>query len=143
MAADFASSESLSFAGLVCIQDQREAPQVQKQDHEFEFSCSNIPVSIIGNPNKNLSADKLYSNSQTAPSKHQAPQKTGLGDLLSEIPAHRKRSDTKLISQVKKTATQKSSAERKSFGQKLFSSFSRPCRTCRSLEPTPRIKQHA
>ncbi|KAL8032572.1 hypothetical protein ABFS82_13G104800 [Erythranthe guttata] len=143
MAADFASSESLSFAGLVCIQEQKkEHPKMQKQETDFEFRGSNL--------NNNLSPDKLHSNGRISTYQHQpAPNKIILENLLTDIPSRKKRSDIKqqskhksnsreTNSQVKRRASGKKKS--KSFSQKLLS-FTTPCRDCRSLEPTPRVKE--
>lgn len=106
--ADFTSSDSLSFTGLVCIQDQHSirpsehllpttrgkgSPGMRQQEQEFEFSRSNAS-SIIGSPN--------------------------------HFPAGKKLPDGQLAAKT---------AGRKSLGQKLFSSFATPCRDCRTLEP--------
>lgn len=152
VAADSPSSESLSFAGLVCKQDKKEIPKVQKEDLEFEFSCSNVG-STNGSSN-NSSDGKLISNrhlASTCASQHQGSKRIPLENFL-QIPGKRRESDLKQtnhrsaigkpFSQDKGRTYEKGSTGGKSFSQKLFSSFATPCRDCRSSQPTPSINQH-
>ncbi|KAH6773684.1 hypothetical protein C2S51_012088 [Perilla frutescens var. frutescens] len=154
VAADSPSSESLSFAGLICVQDKKGSTKVQKEDLEFESNRSNAS-SKTGSPNKTFPADKLISNDHLATtiytSPHQASKQIPLENFL-QIPGNRRESDMKQtkhkcnsrkqISQVKRITNEKHTAGERSFGQKLFSSFATPCRDCRSSQPTPSIKQH-
>lgn len=153
VAADSPSSESLSFAGLVCKQDKKEISKVQKEDLEFEFSSSNVG-STNGSSNNNSSDGRLISNrnlASTCASQHQGSKHIPLENFL-QPPGNRRGSDLKQtnhgsatgkpFSQGKRRTHEKGSAGGKSFSQKLFSSFATPCRDCRSSQPTPSIKQH-
>lgn len=141
VAADSASSESLSFACLVSTQqDQKQSSRVEKADLEFEFSRSNA-----GTPNNN-STDK---SATKCASLHQASKQIPLVSFL-QVPGNRTETDmkkqtnhqsTKQVSQVKRRTHEKHSAREKSFSQKLFS-FATPCRDCRASQPVPSIKQH-
>ncbi|PIN07389.1 hypothetical protein CDL12_20036 [Handroanthus impetiginosus] len=157
VAVDFTSSESLSFSGLVCVQDQhlecrtehflsttvqKEGPKVHIQGPEFEFSRS-----IIGNTSNKRSDDKTTISSY----QHQVPKEISSEDFSSSIPGHKKRSDMKQsnirsssrkqVPEVKKRTNEKRPARRKGFSQELFSSFVKPCRDCRASEPTTCMKQ--
>ncbi|KAG6419170.1 hypothetical protein SASPL_121382 [Salvia splendens] len=147
VAADFPSSESLSFAGLISSKEKKE------DQEEFQFSCSNVG-SMIVSPN-NCSPGKSISNYQQATtirsSRHRASKRVPLESFL-QIPRNRRESDVKQpnhqsssrkqVSQAKRRANEKQSAGDKSFSLKLLSSFATPCRDCRSSQPTQSIKQH-
>ncbi|KAL2494990.1 uncharacterized protein Fot_38747 [Forsythia ovata] len=172
VAADIASSESLSFAGLVCIQDQhppnqlrkslpiplpKQAAKMQKYEPEFEFGCSKSS-STIGSLINDFSADKSFSDVQVLPQvKVQADQSQvlkhiDLETMLSPIQSHRRRSDVKQskfrnssrkqITEVKKKTNEKRTS-RQSFSQRFFQSFATPCRDCRAVQPEPSMKEHA
>ncbi|KAK4439967.1 hypothetical protein Salat_0331600 [Sesamum alatum] len=165
VSADFTSSDSLSFSGLVCIQDQQStcppahllpttlgkgSPGMHQPEQGFEFSCSTAS-SIIGSPN-NFPAEKKLPDGQPAAKNcsypNQVPKQIGLAELLSPIPDHRRttnvRSSNRMQnSEVKRTAKEKRTAGRKSIGQKIFSSFATPCRDCRTIEPNPRVNTNA
>lgn len=141
VAADSASSESLSFACLVTPpHDQKQSSKVEKkEDLEFEFSRSNPAT-----PN-NCSADKSTTNGGSL---HQASKQIPLVSFL-HVPSNRTESDTKKqidhqstkeVSQVKRQTHEKRSTREKSFGRKLFS-FATPCRDCRASQTVPSIKQ--
>ncbi|KAG6416606.1 hypothetical protein SASPL_124039 [Salvia splendens] len=136
VAADFPSSESISFAGLISSKEK-------KEDQEVEFSRSNAGSTNVS-PN-NCSPGKSISNYQQATtirsSRHRASKKVPLESFL-KIPRSRRdvkqpnqqSSSRKQVSQAKRRANEKQSAGDKSFSQKLFSSFATPCRDCRSTE---------
>lgn len=139
--ADVASSESLSFAGLVCIQDQcsnpvKEVAKLKKQEPEFEFKY------MAQCPNERYEeGEGLFPNGQ-----HLSPEATAvlsnqprvvkrmeLEDFLSPTEGNRRRAE-----QMNKKPT-----ARKSFSQKLFQSFVKPCNNCRAVQTTPSVKGRA
>ncbi|KAG8385527.1 hypothetical protein BUALT_Bualt03G0054500 [Buddleja alternifolia] len=148
--ADIASSESLSFAGLICISQSdhslpttlaKECPKLQKQEPEFEFSSSKTN-STINSPKNNFQADnKLFSiphlGTTISSNQHQVSKQNGLKDLKQ---SDLRSSNRKQNFEVKRRANEKPTA-RKSFGQRLFSSFATPCRDCRTIEATASVKQ--
>lgn len=162
VAADSSSpdSDSLSFAGLVCIQDQQSKSSTErvylnnKDDQEFEF-VSGTPSTSPHSLKKNCHPDMIIPNSHL-PLKFllksaQATNKpcykqSGASSLGSSrnTPIDNHADHTKVShksnqegkNQVRKNQT----ATRPSFGQKLFQSFVSPCRECRAVKPT--VKAH-
>ncbi|GMP72401.1 hypothetical protein CsSME_00030455 [Camellia sinensis var. sinensis] len=143
VAADICSADSLSFAGLICTQDQHSKPQTghvlplppAKHDPEFAFSHSSTPPpsSPIGSPSKISIADLLFSK-----------------DSLPPIPRSsnnsRKSSGNELgINKAAKNPNTlvKKQANNRSFGLKIFKSFGTPCRSCSALEPSRSMKVQA
>lgn len=157
--ADSASSDSLSFASLVCIQGQqsmprasKDDPKVQKQEPEFEFSCSNLDS---GN---RIPSNKLILNGQQATTRitahqSQVPKQIDLGDLLSHkspILGDTRTSDMKQThlgssrqSYGSKRKTTNETGGKKSFSEKLLLSLVKPCRDCRTSNPRPITEQQA
>ncbi|WRX26385.1 hypothetical protein QQP08_018872 [Theobroma cacao] len=158
VAADSSSLNSLSFSGLVCIQDQQSksppnrAYQNNKDDQEFEFVSGTSPHNL-----KNSHPDMVISDSHLLPlefllksGQSQAAKKPGNKQLRPASPGSSKmpignhanhskdshRSNRKVINQVKKGST----SSRSWFGQKLFQSFVSPCRECHAVRPT--MKAH-
>ncbi|CAA2983950.1 Hypothetical predicted protein [Olea europaea subsp. europaea] len=149
--ADIASSESLSFTGLVCIQDQDPQNQLRKSflipdakmlknEHEFEFR-RNKSSTTIGSLINEFSADKSFSDGQANQS--QVTKHIDLEAMLSPIQSHRRRSDVnqsefrnsnrKQITEVNKETNEK----RNSFSQRFFQSLVSPCRDCCAVQPAP------
>ncbi|KZV53229.1 hypothetical protein F511_21486 [Dorcoceras hygrometricum] len=123
--AEVASSESLSFAGLVCIQDQLSNPvkqsyKVKEQEPEFEFSSTGLFPSGQHLPHE---AAAVLSN-QT-----RALKPVELEDFLSPpIKGNRRRAEHR-------------NKRRKSFTQKIFQSFVKPCNNCRAVQTMPSVKE--
>ncbi|CAA2954203.1 Hypothetical predicted protein [Olea europaea subsp. europaea] len=171
VAADIASSESLSFAGLVCIQDQHPpnqltkslplplpipAAKMQNNEPEFEFGRSKSS-SKLGNLINDFSTDKSFSDSQVLPqvkvhaNQSQVSNRVDLEAMLSPIQSHRRsdvnqskfrNSNKKQIMEVKYKTNEKCPS-RQSFSQRFFQSFATPCRDCRVVRPAPSMKEPA
>ncbi|KAF3451447.1 hypothetical protein FNV43_RR07542 [Rhamnella rubrinervis] len=159
VAADSASLDSLSFAGLVCIQDQQRkspptnntAKQIHKQDPEFEFSRSR-PQSTTSSPTKSPPTDLFISNGQLLPQsyppqpkKHQViNQQHGRGLVPSTHPHCERSSGTKVsdrqYQEQRKQVKEKHAAPKSSFGWELFKSFVSPCRKCQAANSI--VKAH-
>lgn len=164
VAADARSLDSLSFAGLVCIQDQQwksastdTANQIQKEDSEFEFSQSRPTFKTATAPTNDFPSNLLISDgqllSQTSLSQSKQHYAINQQHYRGSVPATRnisKRSscktgvDTEVSdrqyqeqrNQVKKEQT----ASKSCFGQKVFESFLSPCRECQAADST--VKAH-
>lgn len=152
VAADKSSTDSFSFAGLVCIQDQQakslqcnKANRIHKQSTEFEFST--VEESFVCDPIKHSPADLLISNGQIVPqpiklqptqhtvSKQQrrkasvrATSTSGTQASAKPYPEH--------TNQDKEHAVQSSW-----FGQKLFKSFFFPCKETQAVKPARRANR--
>ncbi|OMO65197.1 hypothetical protein COLO4_31435 [Corchorus olitorius] len=155
LASDSSSLDSLSFAGLVCIQDQQsKSPtdivyQNNKDDQEFEFvsgTQSRSPQNLQKNCNGHLLPLEFLLKSRQSQATNEQDYKQSRTASLSSSKTpmdnhvnHTKvsnRSNQKVKNQVKKEST----APRSSFGLKLFHSFVSPCRECSAASPT--IKAH-
>lgn len=150
VAADSDSLESLSFAGFICIEDQKlikssptNSPQVlHKQDSEFEFSQAK-QESTTTDTSKYSPADVLISNGKLLPqafliqSKTNKPHRKGSSPVAftgSETSSDRtgaKEVSVKKIQDEKKQST----SSRSGFGWKLLKSFASPCRECKAATP--------
>ncbi|XVF25769.1 hypothetical protein REPUB_Repub13aG0242100 [Reevesia pubescens] len=159
VAADGSSLDSLSFAGLVCIQDQKSkspidrAYQNNKDDQEFEF-VSGTPGTSSHCLKKNSHPDMIISNSHLLPlefllkpPQSQATNKPGykqerppfLGSSRMPIDNHVNHTKVSRESnQEAKNQVKKNTASRSSFGQKLFQFqyFVSPCKECHAVTPT-------
>ncbi|KAA8515227.1 hypothetical protein F0562_018543 [Nyssa sinensis] len=167
VAADMGSADSLSFAGLVCVQDQhlksqprhvlplppgKNATRIQIQDPEFELGQS-TPGSTANSPDKNSLADLLFSNGQLLPqgvpfqSNHSPVSKhVSFTDSSPTTRSSSKRSSDNESGPNKASRNQTNkdrTTASQSFGQKIFRSFATPCRNCRALEPSPSLKVHS
>lgn len=164
-APDNSSAESLSFAGLVCIQDQQSqspninANWINKQDPEFEYGRTRPDLNAT-DPIKYFPADLLMSDDKIQPeafllqSKRSHLITQSSQDLLlaqDSLPAtrssSRRSSDNRSCMKVSdkpnhmvNNQENKHTAERSSFGRKLFQTFLSPCKQCRSITPT--VKAH-
>ncbi|KAB2007439.1 hypothetical protein ES319_D10G030400v1 [Gossypium barbadense] len=107
VAADNTSLDSLSFAGLVCIQDQQSKPpphtayHSNKDDQEFEFISGTNPLGSSKVSIENHATDHERS-----------------------------------VSREPNQGKKEQSASRSWFGQKLLLSFVSPCRECHAVRPT-------
>lgn len=152
---DSISTDSLSFAGLVSVQDQHpKAPthnhnthyyhQVSKQDLDFEFSTIK-DLNSSANPFKITPADVLISDGKIQPFKPNRPAildpPISLRSLLAIDHANAKMSSgqtRKYGDQRVKERNHKSkerSVTRTWFGHKVFRSFLSPCRKCQASQP--------
>lgn len=164
-AADNSSAESLSFAGLVCIQDQQSqspnisANQINKQDPEFEFGRTRPDLNAT-DPIKYFPADLLISDDKIQPeafllqSKRSHLITQSSQDLLlaqDSLPATRSSSRRSSANTSGMKVSDKPNhmvnnqenrhtAERSSFGRRLFQTFLSPCRQCHAITPT--VKAH-
>ncbi|XP_027366092.1 uncharacterized protein LOC113872601 [Abrus precatorius] len=159
VADDSISLDSLSFSGLVAIQDQQpklpppnqtKGYQVSKHDPEFEFTSTKTNLNFAVNPIKTTPADRLISNGQLQPQALAFQTKQSLitnppGYPNSLITTHSssKMSSRKTGSAMKyheklnkasKHTNKESTVTRTGFGQKM-KSFLSPCRECRTIKP--------
>lgn len=147
VAADKGSADSLSFAGLICIQDQQSKStpiistnQIKEDDPEFEFSHTR-PHLTATDPIKYSPPDLLISNGRnescvvTQSSRGSLPTTRGRsrrpGDNTGGM-----RVTFKPNHEVKIQANKERTAASSGFGRKLFQSFVSPCRQCRAITPT-------
>ncbi|KAK7412369.1 hypothetical protein VNO78_03825 [Psophocarpus tetragonolobus] len=151
------SLDSLSFSGLVSIQDQQRKPpspnrakpyEVSKNDPEFEFTSSKANFNSAVNPIKITPADKLISNGQLFPralviqnqslttnphsssSSLRATHSSGkmsCGKTGSKMKYHEQ------LYQASKHTNKKSTVTRTGIGQKI-KYFLSPCRECRTIK---------
>ncbi|KAL9329369.1 hypothetical protein ACSQ67_004372 [Phaseolus vulgaris] len=150
---DSISTDSLSFAGLVSVQDQHPNPltpnhvthyyhQVSKQDLDFEFS-SIKDLSSSANPFKITPADLLISDGKIRPFQANRPvfsdPPISLRSLLAIDHANAKISSgqtRKYDDQRVKARNHKSKERTRAwFGHKVFRSFLSPCRKCQASQP--------
>ncbi|KAM3700356.1 hypothetical protein ACB098_05G090100 [Castanea mollissima] len=146
------SAESLSFAGLVCIQDQQSqspnisANQINKQDPEFEFGRSRPDLNAT-DPIKYFPADLLMSDDKIQPEAFLLQSKRfHLITQSSQDLFSRRSSDNTSCMKVSdkpnhmvNNQENKHTAERSSFGRKLFQTFLSPCKQCRAITPTVKV----
>lgn len=151
-----ADSISLSFSGLVSIQDQQPklpSPnqakhyQVSKQDPEFEFTTTKANLNSAVDPIKITPADLLISNSQLQPQAlafqtNQSLIPSSLSPSLA-IPNSRKMSSGKTgsaskyhekLDKASKHTNMESTVRRARFGQKM-KCFLSPCRNSIAIQP--------
>ncbi|KAM1792985.1 hypothetical protein ACFX12_036782 [Malus domestica] len=155
-AADSNSLDSLSFAGLICVQDQQskclpptnKANQIHKQDTEFEFSHTE---SIVTDPIKHYPADLLISNGQIVPkaTAFESTQRLKTDQLSINGPVRATRTRNKRSSETNggtevyaKPIPESRNQEKKekpesrsSLGKKIFKSFFFPCKECQVAKP--------
>lgn len=152
------SLDSLSFSGLVCIQDhQPKLPspnrakhyQVSKHDSEFEFTSTKANLNSAVNPIKITPADQLISNGRLQP---QALVIQTNQSLIRNLPSSSSsllatHSSSKMscsktgsnmkyheqLNEASKHANKKSTVTRTGFGQKM-KSFLSPCRECQTIK---------
>ncbi len=160
VAADYNSADSLSFAGLVCIQDQQSnsptinTNQISKQDTEFEFGRTR-PDLAATDQIKYFPADLSISDDRIRPEALLLQSKqshvitwSSQGSLPATRSSSRRSADNtcsmkvsdKPNHKVNNQANKKRTTESSSCGRKLFQSFFSPCRQCRSITPT--VKAH-
>lgn len=163
-AAETVSTDSLSFAGLIRIEEKSyESPKVHasptkkdarrgKEDLDFEFN-SVIDKSIDNVSNKNSLADVLFANGHLVPQANQS-QTNESGELEhvnSKQSSRPPRSSKKIAGGKKLGATESATnkANKQSttagqwFGQKIIKSIATPCRDCRAIQPSPSIKEQS
>lgn len=152
VAADSESLDSLSFAGLVCIQDQQRnslptnntAKQIHKQDPEFEFSQS-ISQSTTSSTTKNPSPDLFISNGQLLPQSYQSRSKKhqvinqqhGRGSVPATRTLSERLSGTE-VSAKQYQEQRKQVKEKHAAPKSWFKSFVSPCRECQAANSTVR-----
>ncbi|GFS46345.1 hypothetical protein Acr_00g0101620 [Actinidia rufa] len=122
-AADISSADSLSFQGLVCVQDQNpKRPQIgcvlplppPKYNPDFVFGHS-TPDSTAGNPNKICSADLLFSNGQLLPQAIQSDSNQ------SQVPGHVNSKDSLPITRRSRSNSSSNSCMRSNDNEFSFS----------------------
>lgn len=134
-AAETASTDSLSFAGLICNQDQQNnniicTNVIPKEDvNDFEFTSFNnksvvVDVVMLSNDSTVPKADKLH-----ASNKH----KIQLAQVIEHDGEYSKGSSTS-------GARNKANKQQGSVSR-WFGSLVTPCRDCRAVEPSTSIQQ--
>uniref|UniRef100_A0A803QGL2 Uncharacterized protein n=1 Tax=Cannabis sativa TaxID=3483 RepID=A0A803QGL2_CANSA len=156
VAADASSLDSLSFAGLVCTQQQKlmspstHSHQVHKQDPEFEFSIagqeSTATDSSMCSPahllvsNGKLQQQAFPFQSKQRHSKTNKPHRKGSSPATSNGSKRSSDRTSAIGVSDKHKKEQKHSTSRSGIGWRLIKSFSSPCRECRAATPaTPTI----
>nr|KYP39533.1 hypothetical protein KK1_039156 [Cajanus cajan] len=158
-AEDSISADSLSFAGLVSIQEQHQNPkphapnnntnyyyQVSNQDLDFEFSTIKADFNSGANPFKVTPADVLISNGRIKPFQPNRSFATDSPISLRSLLAIDHHVNSKMsCGQTRKCDEQRVKARshkskersvtRTWFGQKMFRSFLSPCRKCQATQP--------
>lgn len=155
-AEDSISADSLSFAGLVSIQDQNSKPpipnhtthyyKVSKQDLDFEFSTIQEHLNSGSNPFKITPADVLISNGKIKPFQPNRPIITdhpiSLRSLLAIDHVNSKMSsvqarkyDEQRVKARNHKSKERSVITKTWFGHKVFRSFLSPCRKCQATQP--------
>ncbi|KAJ4837556.1 hypothetical protein Tsubulata_046932 [Turnera subulata] len=160
---DSTSSDSLSFAGLLSIQDlQSNIPpsnttnQTKKQGPDLELNGTK-QTSAAQSMNKNPTADMsissgqlqlqafLYSSQQTNMTNKPVPEDETCsnnkrltddntdGTKISQRTTHKERNQAKT----------RNAGSDSSFGQKIFHTFFSPCRECHAQEPAVRDAHRA
>lgn len=142
VAADVTSVNSLSFAGMVCIQNQHVMPQMKhvhplahdnKASSEFEFGFA-IPENVYS---PNISTGQLQKQANVlAPNQPKAGKQRNNGRSDIKEPSQ-DRCTRKANTRVKNGTDEKQTSTKK----KIFKSFATPCRDCRAIEPTTSIKE--
>ena len=128
---DSVSGDSLSFAGLVCMQDvcvvqaHRDIPS-SKKETEFEFGHH-----VTHNISNNCPADILFYKGQLLPQAIQLPQQN---QVLKQF------NSEKDFPTVRNNNNKTSAGE--SFGQKILRLAS-PCRDCHATATIPSTKPQA
>ncbi|OIT27397.1 hypothetical protein A4A49_27958 [Nicotiana attenuata] len=156
-ARDSVSGDSLSFTGLVCIQD---LPPVQAQSNynipsslakkeSFEFGHVTQNTTTVCPINSNCPADILFYKGQLLPQPNQAQslkqsnsvgnnsKRSGINDsnLNNGVSQHNN-------GHAKMSTNKKEATAGQSFGQKILR-FATPCRDCRATETIPSTKSQA
>lgn len=149
VAANASSFDSLSFAGFLCIQDQKpkspNSNQIHNEDLDFEFSQAK-QESTANDPNKYSPADPLISNgmimpqtfllqSKQHPKTNKPHQKGSFPATSVDSKRSRDRTGAKEVSDKQKKEL-KHSTSKSGFGWKIFKSFASPCRECKAATPT-------
>lgn len=168
VAAESVSMDSLSFAGLICIQEKLyESPKVHAspntkkarrgtEDLDFEFN-SVIDKSIDNASNNNSLADVLFSNGHLVPRAIQSEttESVMLDHVHSKKSSRPPHSSKKIAGgnnagateSVKKTDTKQANKQHKTasqgFGQKIIKSIATPCRDCRAIQPSSSMKEQS
>lgn len=157
-AAENSSAESLSFAGLVCIQDQQSqspnisAKKINKQDPEFEFGRTRPDLNAT-DPIKYFPADLLISDDKIQPeafllqSKRSHLITQSSQDSLPATRSSSRRSSANTSgmkvsdkpNHMVNNQENRHTAERSSFGRRLFQTFLSPCRQCHAITPTVKV----
>ncbi|KAK7327852.1 hypothetical protein VNO77_21945 [Canavalia gladiata] len=149
--------DSLSFSGLVSIQDQQlklpsnqaKHGQVSTHDPEFEFTSTKANLNSAVNPIKITPADQLISNGQLQPQELAFQTNHSLiinppsssSSLLathssSKVSSRKTGSTMKYheLNKASKHTNKESVMTGAGFGQKI-KSFLLPCRECRTIKP--------
>ncbi|GMN50760.1 hypothetical protein TIFTF001_019919 [Ficus carica] len=153
--ADYSSPESISFAGLLCIQDQKlNSPpthnhRIREQDQDFAFSQTRQDLTAA-DPSKYTPADLLISNGKLVPQalvfqpkqrpKHNQPRRKGSSPAtLTASKRSGDKTDAREVSdkqkQKRNLVKEKNTTSRSGLGWKLFKSFASPCQECKAVKP--------
>lgn len=148
------SADSLSFAGLVSMQDQQPNPPkqhyqyqvVSKEEPDFEFSTAKAELNnSAANPFKTTPADMLISNGKIKPHANAnanafQPNRPFITNnppisLRSLLAIEFEHISGKMASGQTVKARDHKNKGRTWFGQKMLRSFISPCRKCQAIQP--------
>lgn len=145
VAADEGSADSLSFAGLICIQDQQSKStpiistnQIKEDDPEFEFSHTR-PHLTATDPIKYSPPDLLNESCVVTQSSRGSLPTTRGHSRRPDDNTGGMRVTSKQNHEVRIQANKERTAASSGFGRKLFQSFVSPWRQCRAITPTTKV----
>ncbi|KAG4977312.1 hypothetical protein JHK84_037013 [Glycine max] len=133
-AEDSISADSLSFAGLVSIQDQNSKPPIPNHTtHYYKITPADV---LISNgkikpfqPNRPVLTDPPISLRSLLAIDHANNSK------MSNVQQARKYDEQRVKARIHKSKERSSSVTRTWFGHKVFRSFLSPCRKCQATQP--------
>jgi hypothetical protein len=138
VAAGKGSDDSLSFAGLICIQDQQSKlpPIIKEDDPEFEFSHTRPHLTASDSIKYSPPDDQLVSNGWN--------ESSSRGSSLATCGRSRRPGGMKVTfkqnHEVRIQVNKERTAASSGFGWKLLQSFFSPCRQCPANAITPTAK---
>ncbi|KAM3362287.1 hypothetical protein BC332_04549 [Capsicum chinense] len=144
-ARDSLSGDSLSFSGLVCIQDvsvvqaQSNIPSSTRAKKETEFEFGHFVTQNINQNSNSSPADVFFYKGQILPQAIQYPQPNDQADQVVKQ-SHKSEKDFPIVRNNSKSGTKATAGQ--SFGQKILR-FTTPCRDCRGTETIPSIRPQA
>ena len=153
VAAETVSTDSLSFAGLICIEERSyESPKVHaspaknsargKGDPDFEFN-SVIDKSVENASNNKSLADVLFSNGHLVPQANQSQTNSKNSSRPSR--SSKKIGGNKVgeTETAKKTDTNRGNKNHTTGSRWFGQIIAMPCRDCRAVQPSPSMKEQS